>query len=268
LKIAAVQMDVFFGKVEANASKVSRHLASLAEHSVDLAVFPEAALTGYCFDSLEDALEVALDLGKPSPLDALRSLTDRLHISAMMGFAEKSGSKLYNSAVFFEPGSAPRIYRKTHLPFLGMDRFATAGDALPVWETGLGRIGPLICFDLRPPEATRTLALQGAQLILLPTNWPEGAETSADHVAIARASENRVFVVACNRVGIENGFRFIGKSKIVHASGRVLAAGEAFEVVLIAEIDPREADNKKVVNIPNLYEVELFDCRRTDLYRL
>jgi predicted amidohydrolase len=149
-----------------------------------------------------------------------------------------------------------------------MDRFATPGEELVVWDTAFGKVGPLICFDLRPPEATRTLALRGAQLIVLPTNWPEGAEVSAEHTAISRAYENRVFVVTCNRVGTENGFRFIGKSKIIHASGRVLAAGESLEVVLVAEIELKEAVEKRVVNIPGSYEVEVFRCRRPNLYQL
>jgi predicted amidohydrolase len=267
-KVASVQMNVAFSNVSSNLQKVIRHLNNLAKHQVRLAVFPEAALTGYCFDSLESALSVAIDCSQPGPLDELKACCDFLDISAMVGFAEKSGSLLYNSVAFFEPGHPRRIYRKTHLPFLGMDRFATPGDQLVVWDTAVARIGPLICFDLRPPEPARTLTLDGAEIIAVPTNWPEGAENSAEHVAIARACENHVFVITCNRVGTENGFRFIGKSKIIHASGKVLAAAEAFEVVLIAEIDPSEADQKRVVNVPGAYEVEIVSCRRSNLYRL
>ncbi len=266
MKVAAVQMDVFFGKLPANMSRVTRHLNTLKGQGVDLAVFPEAALTGYCVDSAEEARKIAIDADNPTPLEELRKLCDKLDMGAVIGFAEKDGEDLYNSAALFEPGKPTRIYRKTHLPFLGIDRFTKPGNDLPVWSTRWGRLGVLICFDLRFPEASRTLALNGADLIVLPTNWPEGAEASAEHISIARASENKVFVVTCNRVGVENGFRFIGKSKIIHATGRVLAAAEAFEVILVAEIDPSEARQKRNVIIPGKYETDVFEPRRRDLY--
>jgi predicted amidohydrolase len=267
MKVATVQMDVFYGKVPANMSRVTRHLNTLKSQGVDLAVFPEAALTGYCADSQEEALKLALDYDNPTQLEELKKLCDQLDIGAVVGFAERVGDDLYNSAALFEPGKPPRIYRKTHLPFLGLDRFAKPGNELPIWQTRWGKIGILICFDFRYPEAARTLALNGAELICLPTNWPEGAEVSAEHIGIARAAENKVFVVTCNRVGTENGFRFIGKSKIIHATGRVLAAAEAFEVILVAEIDPAEARQKRNVTIPGKYETDIFARRRIDLYR-
>jgi predicted amidohydrolase len=267
MKVAAVQMDVFFGKLPANMSRVTRHLNTLKGQGVDLAVFPEAALTGYCVDSAQEAKKIAIDADNPAPLEELRKLCDRLDMGAVVGFAEKDGNVLHNAAALFEPGRPTRIYRKTHLPHLGLDRFVTTGNELPVWDTRWGRIGLLICYDLRFPEAARTLALNGADLIVLPTNWPEGAEVSAEHISIARAAENKVFVITCNRVGVENGFRFIGKSKIIHASGRVLAAAEAFEVIIVADIDVTEARLKRNVNIPGKYETEIFAPRRLDLYK-
>jgi len=267
MKVAAVQMDVFFGKVAANVARVSRHLTTLKGQRVDLAVFPEAALTGYCFNSKEDALAVALNRDESAEIKDLQDVCNSLDICAVIGFAEREGDKIFNSAVYFEPGQPPRFYRKTHLPCLGMDRYAETGDRIEVWDTRHGKLGLLICFDLRFPEAARTLALSGAELIVLPTNWPEGAEVSAEHIAITRAAENRVFVVTCNRVGSENGFRFIGKSKIIHPSGRVLAGAEALDVIIVAEIDLAEARQKRTINVPGVYETETFRPRRLDLYR-
>jgi predicted amidohydrolase len=149
---------------------------------------------------------------------------------------------------------------------LGLDRFVKAGAEIPLFETRLGRIGILICYDLRPPEATRVLALAGADVLVLPTNWPEGAETSAEHVSISRAAENRIFVATCNRVGEENGFRFIGRSKIIHPTGRVLAAADGVEETLVADLDLREARQKRTVNIPGKYEIDVMGSRRPELY--
>ena len=148
---------------------------------------------------------------------------------------------------------------------MGADRFCSAGDALQPIDTPWGRLGILVCFDLRFPEPARSLALRGAELILVPTNWPQGAEVSADHIAVARAAENRVFVATCNRVGEERGFRFIGRSKIVGIDGKVLAAAESGETVLIADLDLALARQKRRVVIPGEYETDAF-ARRPELY--
>lgn len=264
MRIACIQSNVVFDDVPANTANAIRHLESLSASNVDLAVFPEAFLTGYCVDSAADAHRIATS---QQALIPLREVCDRLSITAIVGFAERQGNTVRNSAALLEPKREPQIYRKTHLPELGLDKFVEAGDELPLFETRLGRIGLLICFDMRFPEPARVLALRGAELIVLPTNWPEGAETSAEHVAIARAAENRVFFATCNRVGEENGFRFIGKSKIVHPSGKVIAAAGTEEEIILADIDLAEARIKRNVMIPGKYETEVFESRRPELYQ-
>ena len=263
MRIACVQSNVAYGNVAANVETAVRRLQELKAQGVDLAVFPEALLTGYCVECLSDAQRIAIDKRELIPI---REACDRLGITAVVGFAEQAGDKVYNSAALIEPNESPKIYRKSHLPELGLDKFVDAGDELLVFDTRLGRIGVLICFDLRFPEPSRVLALRGAEVIVLPTNWPEGAETSAEHVAIARAAENRIFMVTCNRVGEENGFRFIGRSKIVAPSGKVIAAAGTEEEVIIADIDVAEARIKRNVMIPGKYETEVIAARRPELY--
>src|SRR5579862_6423922 len=247
MRIACVQSQVVFGDTAANVATAIGQLERLTKEGVDLAVFPEAFLTGYCVDSQEEAERIAIDRRALLPLI---EACDRLSIMAIVGFAELVDHTVFNSAALIEPKTETRYYRKVHLPDLGLDKFVKGGDELPVFDTALGRIGILICFDLRIPEATRVLALNGAELIVLPTNWPEGAETSAEHVSIARAAENRVFVATCNRVGNENGFRFIGRSKIVAPSGKVIAAAGTDEETIVADIDLAEAKIKRNVMIP------------------
>jgi predicted amidohydrolase len=269
MRIACVQTNVTFGNPDANASAAVDKLHFLKGEGVDLAVFPEAYLTGYCAGSQEEAESIALDLSgwsHPALSKILAACVD-LDMGCVVGYAGKVAGKLLNGATLFEPGVSPRQYLKTHLPFLGYDRFASPGHELPVFETRWGRIGILICFDLRPPEAARTLALKGADLIVLPTNWPVGAEVSADHVAIARAAENRVFMATCNRVGTENGTTFIGRSKIIGLGGQVIEAAGDQEEDLIADLDLPLARNKRIVNIPGEYEMEVFSCRQPELYK-
>jgi len=288
-KIACVQSNVVFADPAANTAKAIDHLRMLKKEGVELVVFPEAYLTGYCVDSAEAAGKIAID-ARSSYIEELRQTCEGLDMMAVVGFAELSiadlGSRiadlvpgnpsnpatenrarLYNTAVLFEPGQAPRFYRKSHLPELGLDKFVCGGHGpLEVFDTRIGKIGILICFDMRPPEAARVLALNGAQLLVLPTNWPEGAETNADHTAITRAMENRIFVATCDRVGEENGFKFIGRSKIVDPSGKVLASADDTEKVLVADLDLDLANRKRVITIPGKYELEVFKARRPELY--
>jgi len=266
MRIACVQTDVRYGDAIANAASAEAHLRELAGQQVELVLFPEAFLTGYCAATSQSAAAIAIPRDDAA-IERVRNLCEELNILAAMGFAEADGEKLFNAAVLFEPGRGPRFYRKTHLPFLGMDRFMEPGNELPLFDTRLGKLGVLVCYDLRPPEATRSLALAGAEILLLPTNWPIGAETSADHIAIARAAENRIFVATCNRIGTENGFTFIGRSKIIAPSGKVLAEANDREAVLIADIDLSDARNKRTVNIPGEYETDVFASRQPGLYR-
>ncbi|HSH96128.1 MAG TPA: nitrilase-related carbon-nitrogen hydrolase, partial [Roseimicrobium sp.] len=98
------------------------------------------------------------------------------------------------------------------------------------------------------------------------TNWPVGAEISAEVIAVARAAENRVFVATCNRVGEENGFQFIGLSKVIAPSGKILASAGPAETVIIADLNLEEARQKTIVNIPGKYETAIFESRRPELY--
>ncbi len=266
MKVACVQANVQFGDPLTNAERVVRELERLStEHNVELALFPEAFLTGYCVDDATAASTIALDRNS-GIFDELAQACEEYNLLAIVGFAETDGANLYNTAVLLEPGEGPRFYRKTHLPELGLDNYVSAGSELPVFETRLGSIGILICFDLRAPEAMRSLTLKGAELVALPTNWPEGAEVSADYIAIARAAENRVVVATCNRVGTENGFTFIGRSKIIDAGGTVLASAGDGEGTIIAEVELATARNKRTVIIPGKYETTVFDSRRPELY--
>lgn len=265
MRLACVQSNVVFNDPVANSCRAVEKLGELKAEGVDLAVFPEAYLTGYCVNSLDDGKRIAIKKENPE-LKRLEDACNQLRIGCIAGFAEDLDGELYNTAVLLEPGQLPRYYSKTHLPYLGYDRFVRMGNDTPVFETQWGRIGLLICFDLRHPEPMRVLALGGAELVVLPTNWPNGAELAAGAMTLTRAAENAIFLATCDRVGAENGFSFIGLSKIVSPKGKVLAeAGEA-EQVLIADIDLAEAREKRNVIIPGQYEITVFDSRRPDLY--
>jgi predicted amidohydrolase len=129
------------------------------------------------------------------------------------------------------------------------------------------RIGMHICYDGGFPESARVLTLLGADLIVLPTNWPPGAECMAGCAVNTRAMENHVYYAACDRVGHERGFRFLGLSKICDPRGQVLAeAPHDREEILYAEIDPSQARNKRIVRVPGLHVIDRLGDRRPEMY--
>lgn len=271
MRVASVQIDVVHGEPAANIANALGHLERLAVLGVDLAVFPECALTGYGADDLAEARRIALgrspEQSWEDELAPIQNACVRLGICAVVGYLLNEGSQVFNGATFFDHSKGWFHYRKTHLPFMGADRFCTQGEELEVLSTSVGQIGLLICYDLRFPEATRALALQGAELLCLPTNWPTGAVVSAEHISIARAAENRIFVATCNRVGSEKGFDFIGRSKIVGVDGQVLACAGGGEETIIADIELADARQKRRIVVAGTYETDV-SARRTDLYRL
>jgi predicted amidohydrolase len=269
--VAGIQMDVTFGELAVNLARMLAALEQACAQGARLVVFPECALSGYMFDSLETACRAA----EPIPGPAIQVVSDacrRLDLYAVFGMLEierQSGQPaLYNSAALCGPEGFIGAYRKTHLPYLGVDRFTRPGDGpYRAFETEIGRLGLLICYDLRFPEPARCLALLGADLLILPTNWPEGADTSPDFTAPARAVENRVFVVAVNRAGAEGGVPFIGKSQIVEPSGkRLTTAPTADQTIITAKLDPAVARQKRLVFKPGVFEIDTVGDRRPELY--
>jgi predicted amidohydrolase len=266
MRIACVQTNVAFNDPAENLRTALAHIETLAAERVDLIVFPEAYLTGYCVSSADEAADIAIPCTS-AIFEELQDASDLHKVHLIAGFAENEKGIVRNTAVLVAPDEPRRFYRKTHLPELGLDHFVKPGDDLPVFETPFGKIGILICFDLRAPEPSRILALKGADIIVLPTNWPNGAQVSAELLAPARAVENRVFLASCNRVGDENGFHFIGLSKIIDPSGKILAAASGdSEEVLVADLDLPAARVKRIVTIPGKHETTVFESRRPELY--
>jgi predicted amidohydrolase len=267
IKIAGAQIDVVFGDREMNLVRIGSALRETAKQGARLTAFPECALPGYCFESLEEARPHAEPIPGPST-QRLAELCRELDVFAVVGLLEADGDRIFNAAALIGPGGVIGSYRKLHLPYLGVDMFTTRGDRPPAtWLAGDLRVGMSICYDGAFPEASRVMALDGADLIVLPTNWPPGAECTADFVINTRAMENNVYYMAVNRVGAERGFRFIGKSKICGPGGELLAvANHEEETILYAEIDPAKARRKRVIRVPGKHEIDRFADRRPEMH--
>jgi len=269
-------MDPKLGEISTNLDRIRALFAEARAKHAHLIVFPECATTGYGFDALDAAYAAAETIPGPTT-SALTEMCRKAPSGApdavgpyvVVGLLERDEPthRVYNTAVLVGPEGLVGRYRKAHLPLLGVDRFATPGDTgFRVFETPLGRVGIAICYDLRFPEAMRALALEGADVIALPTNWPDGSQNAPEYVTRTRALENRVFVLACNRCGEEIGFWFFGRSQITDPNGHVLAEAEATEALRFAEIDPLQARQKRIVLRPGEFELDTVGDRRPDLY--
>ncbi len=267
MQIAAVQMDVKLGDVAANAKRMAEFIRHNASGGVQLSVFPECAATGYCFDSLEEGRAHGEALPGGS-VEIIAAACRSSNSYAVYGTLEKTETDLYNAAVLVGPQGLIATYRKIHLPWLGIDKFTTYGDRpFEVHEFGGVRIGMNICYDSGFPESSRCLTLLGADLVVLPTNWPPGAECLAEHAIRTRAMENGIYYLAVNRVGEERGTTFIGRSSICAPNGDVMAmASPHHEEILIAEIDPERARRKRIVRSPGKHVIDRVADRRPDMY--
>jgi 5-aminopentanamidase len=265
MHVAVAQMQPRLGENERNLDAGLARLEEAAAAGAELLVLPECAIPGYMFGSLEEAMPFAEEIPGQTT-DALEAASRRLDTHVVCGLLERDGDLLYNAAVLVGPDGLIGSYRKTHLPFLGVDRFTTPGDELSVFDTPLGRIGLEICYDLRFPEVTRTLALRGADIVAHPTNFPMAAKVQTEVITLARAAENRIYLLTANRVGKERGGEFCGWSQIVDPFGkRLVEADETEEKLLVADIDVEKARDKDYV-IPGEYELYLFGDRRPGLY--
>jgi predicted amidohydrolase len=268
MKVAAVQMDVKILDKDRNLAAILTKFKEAARAGARLVVFPECALSGYCFTSSGEAMEVAETVPGPAT-EKIRAAAKKLDATAVVGMLERFGDRLYNAAAVITPDGTLGTFRKVHLLHLGIDRYDDPGDKpFPVFETPFAKIGINICFDCSFPESGRVAKLRGAQILAIPTNWPLGSD-SWQHTPKVRATENHFYVVAADRVGEERGFRFSGHSQIVNFTGEVLAeAGETEERILYADIDPMAADDNRVVRIAGEWEFDRMAARRPEMYPL
>lgn len=267
MRIAAVQMDVKLADVPGNLARmIAKHRETRAA-GANLTIFPECALTGYCFTSLEESLPYTETIPGPS-VNKMSAVCAELGGYVVFGMLERDADRVFNALALVGPKGLVASYRKIHLPYLGVDMFTDFGDQpFAVHEIDGVKIGMNICYDGGFPESARSLALMGADLIVLPTNWPPSADITADHTTNARAGENTVYYAAVDRIGEERGVNFIGKSRICDPLGKTLASADhTDEAILYADIDVSRARNKHLIRKAGSNEVNRIADRRPEMY--
>jgi predicted amidohydrolase len=253
MKIAAIQFDPQFGQVKENIERASTLIRS---SKADLYVLPELCFSGYTFTSPQEAQSLSEQIENGFSIKMMRELAAEINSGIIFGFPEKAPEGLYNSCIFISPEKAPVIYRKIHLFFHEKDYFLP-GNRAPHLCTFRGCcLGMMICFDWIFPEAARSLALLGAQLICHSANL---VMPYCQAAMITRSLENRVFTITANRIGEENRGefhnKFTGLSQIINPKGRILfRASSDKDEACIADIDYRESDDKAVNLMNNLWD--------------
>jgi predicted amidohydrolase len=262
MRVGFFQFSPRFGDVDGNLERIVKAVQGCG---ADLLVAPELSLSGYLFRARQEVERLSEPLPGPSS-ERLAEAARAADCHLVVGMAEKAGGKLFNSAVLFGPGGIVGVYRKAHL-FNEEKVYFSPGDGdFPVFQAAGARIGLLVCFDHMFPEAARTLALRGAEIICHPSNLvlPEYGQLTTR----VRSIENRVFWILANRCGSEQrggeSLTYSGSSQIVSSDGRVLVRGpERGDALEVAEIDPQRARDKKVTA-----RNDLFEDRRPAIYRL
>jgi predicted amidohydrolase len=238
VKAAAVQFNIKLGDIDANLATACAAIARVAAQEVQLAVLPEIWSTGFAYRELNE-----LARRTPEVLDEMCRLS-ALHDMVIVGsLPEPDGDKVCNTAYIIDRGKVVEKYRKIHLfSLMNEDRSITGGDRWVVADTSAGRIGVFICYDLRFPELARRLAMEGAEIIVVPGEWPKPREEHWRTLLRARAIENQLFVVAANCCGVTGKHDFFGSSLIINHKGELLAEGGYEPMELVAELDFAEKD--------------------------
>lgn len=261
MRIGFLQFAPVFGDITRN---VDVALTRLEKVDADVMVLPELFASGYQFISAEEVHRLSEPVPDGPTTKRLLDVAKARSMTIVAGLPERSGHRCFNSAVAVTPNGLLGCYRKTHLFFEETLFFAPGDTGFQVWDIGAAKLGVMICFDWFYPEAARTLALRGAEIIAHPSNLvlPHCPDSM-----VTRCLENRVFSVTANRIGSEargekEPLTFIGSSEVVTPSGRILhRASRDQEELIVVDIDPSEARNKRL----NSYN-DLLKDRRPSFY--
>jgi predicted amidohydrolase len=264
VRIACCQIDPSLGDVAGNADTIEARIREAVDVGADVIVLPELATSGYMFADADEAKAAAMTPTDPAIARWSAAAGNSIVIG---GFCERGDdARLYNSAVMVDADGVLARYRKTHL----WDReklIFTPGDALPpVVMTKHGAIAVMVCYDLEFGEVTRRVALDGAELIVAPVNWPLFPRPEGEHpgeviTAMSTARTNKVAIACCDRAGVERGQQWTEGTAIIDPDGWVVAAAGSGSAMAVADVDLAATHDKTLTGL-----VDLLGDRRVDLY--
>ena len=257
VSVAVCQLSLRVGEPEQNRAAAAAAVAQAAARGARVVVLPELTPSGYVFADRAEARSLAEPADGPTAAQwTALAAVHRLVIVG--GFAELgTDGRVYNSAMLVDESGRRAVYRKAHLWDAEPDFFAAGHEPPPVVATGFGRVATMICYDVEFPEWVRLPALDGADLLAVPANWPAEQVPVGERPMMSvnvqtAAFANRMFVAAACRCGTERGVSWTGGSMIAGPDGYPLAGpastaagpGGAREELLLARCDLRAARDK------------------------
>lgn len=263
-RVRCCQLAPTLGDLATNSAMTLAAIRGSAADGADVIVLPELVTSGYVFSSTDELARAAVPSTHP-----LFEAWGRAAGSAVVvgGFAERAvDGQLFNSAVVVDASGVLAVYRKVHLWDREKLLFTPGADPPPVVRTRAGPLGVLICYDLEFPEATRYLALAGAELVTVPTNWPlvdrpDDERAAEVTIAMATARINRVAIAFCDRAGVERGQPWTEGTGIVGADGWLVASSGPGTATATAEVDLPRSRDKALTPL-----ADVVADRRPDLY--
>lgn len=264
INVALAQISCKIGNKEHNMNKMKQKIEEARKTDANIIIFPELSLTGYSTRDLAYKLAEPVPGPSVNPLEEIAKKENMYVVFGMTERSEKAHAVLYNTAVLLGPKGFIGKYRKMHLPTHSVfeeKRYFRLGYQVPVFETDIGKLGLIICYDVFFPEISRLLRLKGSQLIICISASPARRRRFFEVLTSARAVENTVFLAYVNLVGVENGLQFWGGSRLVAPNGHIVTQAKYDEEDLTTgSID--YADLKRVETfVPTLRDLrpELFN---------
>jgi predicted amidohydrolase len=258
---ACIQFNVKRGDVDHNRKRAVACIRAAAEAGAKLVILPEMWPTSFVETVTDSLLEASREAE-----EAVIGLSKDYRAVVVGGGLDRQDGQIFNRALVVDSGKVLGSYRKIHLfsPH-GENRHMSAGHEPLIADTSLGRIGVLICYDIRFPELVRYYFYRNVDILAVPSQWPEARAEHWRVLLKARAIENEMFVAGCNRTGVESSLKtnenlhFPGDSRIIDPMGETLGAGTGEEGPVVAEIEPRKVQSMRRI-------LPIRKDRRLDVY--
>ncbi|UCG45199.1 MAG: carbon-nitrogen hydrolase family protein [Candidatus Bathyarchaeota archaeon] len=273
INIALAQIDCKVGDKDYNIGNIEQKVKDAGRQGANIVVFPELTLTGYSIRDL--AYELAEPIPGPS-VNRLVGIAKKERMYVVCGMPERSGraqAVLYNTAMLLGPEGYIGKYQKMYLPTHSIfeeKRYFRPGNRTPVFQTSIGKVGLLVCYDIFFPEVSRILRLKGAQLIICISASPSRRRRFFEVLTTARAIENTAFLAYVNLVGVEDGLQFWGGSRLIAPNGTILAQARYDEEDLaVVSIDLADLKRTEIF-VPTLRDLrpELYESLREETKNL
>jgi len=273
-KVSQIQLDIEYKNPFRNREKIEKLIKEASKNDPDIIVFPETFTTGYSEEIFHN-IDKYSEYEDGETITLLKRLASKYKVWLVAGsIIEKDNGGTYNTIFLIDrDGNIAGKYRKMHL-YSAMDEDAAFknGKLMPVFETEFGKIALMTCYDIRFVELSRSYALKGAEAIIIVSNFPNPKLNHWRVLLQARAIENQIYIIACNRVGSAGKSSYFGHSLIIDPWGEIVNEGDDRETIIFGDIDfERVKEIRKIIPMyydrqPESYPEDIFRTRRGDIH--